>query len=79
MPYQAYGLNKKRQAKTCRFLVQGTGLPPVAALAGEQLSTVRSYGQNAAHFSPYFKSRLEKAKTTRDKLELSLLGAGDGT
>ena len=38
------------------FLVQVTGFPPVAALADEQLLTVRSFGQNATHFSPYFKS-----------------------
>ena len=33
-----------------------TGFPPVAALADEQLLTVRSYGQIAMQFSPYFKS-----------------------
>jgi len=33
------------------LLVRTMGLPPVAALADEQLSTVRSYGQIAVGFS----------------------------
>ena len=48
--------------------VQVTGFPPVAALADEQLLTVRSFGQNATHFSPYFKFRRPyDAKAPRQK------------
>ena len=52
-----YTKQNDRAVKALPFhLVQVTGFPPVAALADEQLSTVRSYGQIAMQFSPYFKS-----------------------
>jgi len=56
-----------------------TGLPPVAALADEQLLTVRSFGQNATNFSPYFKSyHLYKQKRHNRKGCTFFVGAGDG-
>ena len=55
-------------------MVRMTGFPPVAALADEQLLTVRSFGQNATHFSPYFKSHhLYKQKSTTARVVPILL------
>jgi hypothetical protein len=51
----------------------------VAALAAEQLLTVRPFGQNAMHFSPYFKSHhLYKQKRHNRKGCTYFVGADDG-
>ena len=62
-----YNAKTPRQKSRCLHMVRMTGFPPVAALADEQLSTVRSCGQIAMQFSPYFKSRPYNAKTPRPK------------
>ena len=47
---------------SCSCMVRTTGLPPVAALADEQLSTVRSYGQIANAIFSLFQVPFQKQK-----------------